>query len=102
MVARDDDFRPDSESDETREADQAAGTDEQIAEPHPRREDGSLGRRSTTEDAVTDPSAWSFPPDKPDPAEGPADSRASRFHTAEDPEAEAAPRSTEEGDETAR
>jgi hypothetical protein len=95
MVARDDDVRPDSQSDETR----AARSGEQTAEPRPKREDGSLGRKSTTEDAVTDPSAWSFPPDKPDPAEGPADSRASRFHTAEDPEAEAAPRSTEEDDE---
>jgi hypothetical protein len=99
MVARDDDFRPDSESDETREPGQDARADEQTAEPRATREDGSLGRRSTTEDAVTDPSAWSFPPDKPDPAEGPADSRASRYHTAEDPEADAAPRTTDEEDE---
>lgn len=101
MVARDDDLQPDLEFDETRAPEQDARADEPTAEPHPMREDGSLGRRSTTGDAVTDPSAWSFPPDKPDPSEGPADSRASRFHTAEDPEAEAAPRSTEE-DEDAR
>jgi len=99
MIARDEEFRPDPEPssvDETQEPNQDTRAGEETSEARPQREDGSLGRQSTTEDAVTDPSAWSFPPDTPDRAEGPADSRASRFHTAEDPEAEAAPRRPED------
>lgn len=69
--------------------------EEESTDIRPMREDGSLGRKSTTQDAETDPSLWSSPPDKPDPDDGPADSRASRFHTAEDPDAEAAPRTTD-------
>jgi hypothetical protein len=96
MISRDNDsYREPPSNDESEDLNRDARNEEESSDARPMREDGSLGRKSTTQDAETDPSLWSSPPDKPDPGEGPADSRASRFHTAEDPDAEAAPRTTE-------